>query len=227
MTTETETTAPSIDELEAKTKRLAGDVTTAEKAMEVAKQTFADSIKASPNDVTALLELATAVKAAEGGITTAQRAAKGNETAIAGIKYDEAMSGVLVASAAMVDDVKAVAVAWFTDNGDIVEEFSIDTVTVVAKREESGTITVSVKPTGEDMPKRPTSGKGGGGGGPRGKRSVTVNGTSMSCREYVASCGTDASPAAQADIAGDWTGAPVSYTNEAKRLAGKRGDTFN
>ena len=71
--------------------------------------------------------------------------------------------------------------------------------------------------------------RGGGGtgsSGPRGKRSVTVNGTSMSCREYVASCGDEASPAAQADIAGTWEGQPVSYTNEAKRLAAKRGDTF-
>ncbi len=137
------------------------------------------------------------------------------------------MSGVLEASLAIKANVSKAIVAWFNDNMGIVEEFSIDTLAVTAKMEESGTVAISVKPTGENMPKRPSTGKGGGGGGPRGKRSVTVNGVSMSCREYVASCGTDASPAAQADLAGNWDGQPVSYTNEAKRLAGKRGDTFN
>ena len=225
---DTETTTPSVDELQAKSGRLTGDVDSAKKALDVAKKTFADAAKSDPTAVETLLELATAVKASESTISTAERAAKGNETAIAGIRYDEQMTGVLEASLDIKASVTKSVVAWFNDNMGLVEEFSIDTLAITAKMEESGSVAISVKPTGENMPKRPSSGKGGGGGGgPRGKRSVTVNGQSMSCREYVASCGTDASPAAQADIAGDWSGSPVSYTNEAKRLAAKKGDTFN
>lgn len=223
-----EKTAPSVDELEAKTNRLNGDVGDAEKALNVAKKTFADAAKSDPTAVEALLELATAVKTAEGTVSTTQRAVKSNVTAIEGIRYDEQMAGVTETSAMLVEEMRPVAELWFEAQAGLVERFSIDTLNIVAKREASGAITVSVKPSGENMPKRPSTGRGGGGGGggPRGPRSVTVNGVSMSCREYVASCGTDASPAAQADLAGSWDGSPVSYTNEAKRLAAKRNDTF-
>lgn len=223
-----EETAPSVDELEAKSSRLAGDVLEAEKATDVAKATFADAAKADPTAIETLLELATAVKAAEATVSKAQNAAKGNLTAIDGIRYDEAMAGVTGATLSIRDNVEPRIAAWFKDNAKLCGEFAIDTLTIVAKREPSGAVTISVKPTGEAMPKRPSTRKATGNGrGPRGTRNVTTaDGSVMSCREYVASCGDEASPAAQADLAHNWDGQPVSYTNEAKRLAAKRGDTF-
>ena len=221
-----ETSAPTVDELEAKTNRLTGDVGDAEKALNVAKKTFADAAKSDPTAVEALLELATAVKTAEGTVGAAQRAVKSNQTAIDGIRYDESMAGVVQASLTIRNDVVPVVEGWFEDNSNIVSDYAIDTLVITANRQESGAVTVSVKPTGENMPKRPSTGRGGGGGGAKSKRTVEANGVSMSCRDYVAACGDEASPAAQADLAGTWEGQPVSYTNEAKRLAAKRGDTF-
>ena len=219
------TAAPSIDELAAKSDRLANEVLDANTALDTAKATFADAAKSDPAAVEALLELATGVKTAEATVSAAQRAVSKNQTDIDGIRYDEAMAGVSTVVGGARDEARPIGETFFAEKA--VTKNSIDTLTLVLKREESGKITVSGKPDGEKMPKRPSSGRGGGGGGPRGKRSVEVNGVSMSCRDYVESCGTDASPAAQADLSGTWTGSPVSYTNEAKRLAAKRGDTFS
>ena len=221
-----ETSAPSIDELEAKSERLANEVLEATSALEVAKSTFADAAKSDPTAVETLLELATAVKAAEATVSTAEKAVSRNQSDIDGIRYDEAMSGVTEATLAAMDAIRPAVEAWFADNSNIVSDFAIDTLVITAKREESGVVTCIAKPTGEAMPKRPTSKRTTGGNGKRGTRNVTVDGTVMSCREYVASCGDQASPAAQADINGTWEGAPVSYTNEAKRLAAKNHDTF-
>ena len=223
-----ETSIPTVDELEAKSERLAGDVTSAGKALDTAKSTFADAAKSDPTAVESLLELATAVKAAEATVGKAQSAVKSNQTSIEGIRYDEAMSGVTEATVAAMDAIRPAVEAWFKGNAAIVKQFAIDTLVITAKREESGAVTCLAKPTGENMPKRPSTKRasGGGGNGKRGTRTVTVDGQSMSCRDYVASCGDEASPAAQADLAGTWDGSPVSYTNEAKRLAAKKGDTF-
>lgn len=227
MTEKNEVSAPSVDELEAKSSRLVGDVDEAKAALEVAKQTFADAAQNDPTAVESLLELATAVKTAEATVSVAQRAVSKNQADIDGIRYDESMAGVTDASVSYRNAVQPAAEEWFDANSGLVEDFAIDTLTTISQREPSGAITTSVKPSGENMPKRPSAKRGGNGErGPRGTRTVTVNGQSMSCREYVALCGTDASPAAQADLDGSWDGSPVSYTNEAKRLAAKRGDTF-
>lgn len=224
-----ETSVPTVEELEAKTVRLSGDVDTAAKAYDVAKTTFADAAKNDPTAVDTLLELSTAVGVAKSAVSKAQSAVGKCQSDIDGIRYDERMTGVTEASLFAKDSVQGPVDAWFDLNAKMVKEFAIDTLTIVAKREASGAVTVSVKPTGENMPKRPSSKRATGNGerGPRGTRNVTTtDGTVMSCREYVAACGDDASPAAQADLAGTWEGSPVSYTNEAKRLAAKRGDTF-
>lgn len=219
------TTAPSIDELEAKSTRLTGDVDEATSALDVAKQTFADAAIADPTAVKALLELATAVKAAEGTVSKAESAVKSNLTNIEGIRYDERMAGVTESSVGLLDAIREAVLVWRDDNAETLSEAEITGLTATVIDLFHDIPTVSVKPTGENMPKRPTA-KRATGNGTRGKRSVTVNGASMSCREYVASCGDEASPAAQAELAGNWEGAPVSFTNEAKRLAAKRGDTF-
>ena len=56
MTTDVETSAPSVDELEAKSARLDGDVDEAKAGLDVVKTTFADAAKADPTAVEALLE---------------------------------------------------------------------------------------------------------------------------------------------------------------------------
>ena len=224
-----ETSTPTVDELTAKGVRLAGDVDEAQAAYEVAKRTFADACKSDPTAVETLLELSTAVAASKATVGKATSAVSKVQTDIDGIQYDARMAGVTEASLFAKDSVQGPVDAWFELNAKMVKEFAIDTLTILAKREPSGAVTVSVKPTGENMPKRPSSKRATGNGerGPRGTRNVTTaDGKVMSCREYVASCGDEASPAAQADLAGTWDGSPVSYTNEAKRLAAKRGDTF-
>ena len=217
---------PSIDELIAKVKRLEVEVGEAQKAETVAVKTFADAIKKSPDDVQALLELSTAVATAKATVAKSESAVNKAKRDIDGIKYDEKMAGVTKAIVGITDSIRTPITAWLGDNGDVIAEFSIDTLAITAKVEPSGTVAISVKPSGENMPKRPS----GGGGGTRGagsKRSVTSGDKTMTCREYVASCGDQASPAAQADLAGNWDGQPISYTNEAKRLAAKNSDTFN
>ncbi len=231
-----ENDAPSIAELEAKTERLQGDVREAEAAYGVAKQTFADAAQSDPTAVEKLLELSQAVAAAKATVGKANAAVQKNADAIAGIQYDESMSAVTEASGEMVEAIRPLASDWFDTNEALCGEFAIDTLAISAKREESGAIAVSVKPTGANMPKRPgTRRTGDGERGPRGTRNVTFTengiapsraGETVSCREYVAACGDQASPAAQADLAGQWEGSPVSYTNEAKRLAAKNNDTF-
>lgn len=221
--------APSVDELTAKQARLAGDVGEAQAAYDVAKQTFADAAKSDPTAVEALLELSTAVAAAKATVGKAASAVSKTQTDIDGIRYDESMAGVAEASLEVKKDVTKPVTAWFDNYSNMVSDFAIDTLTIVAKREPSGAVTVSVKPSGENMPKRPSTRRATGNGerGPRGTRNVTTaDGVVHSCRDYVASCGDEASPAAQADLAETWGGSPVSYTNEAKRLAAKRGDTF-
>jgi len=217
---------PSIDELKAKVTRLATEVSEAQKAESVAVKTFADAIKSDPSNVTGLLELSTAVATAKNTVAKAESAVGKAKRDIDGIQYDERMTAVTSATVSLVDAIRETGEDWFSDNAKVVSDFAIDTLTITAKRSEDGTVTVSAKPTGENMPKRPSGGTGGT-RGPRGKRTVTVDGESMSCRDYVEACGDQASPAAQADLAGNWDGQPVSYTNEAKRLAAKNNDTFN
>ncbi|KKK97150.1 hypothetical protein LCGC14_2655650, partial [marine sediment metagenome] len=92
---------PSIDELTAKQERLANEVSEATTALDTAKSTFAASAKSDPTAVETLLELATGVKTAEGTVTAAQRAVSKCQTDIDGIRYDEAMGGVISASTAI------------------------------------------------------------------------------------------------------------------------------
>lgn len=228
-----EVSTPTIDELQAKSARLVGDVDTAEKALTVAKKTFADAASNDPTAVESLLELATAVKAAEKAVTDAQRAVTGNQTAIAGIEYDKRMGGVTEATLSLVEAIRIAVLEWRTASIDGVAvldtmaDANVTGMVATIGGIDTETVTVGCKPTGDAMPQRPSTRRTGDGTrGSRGSRTVTVDGNAMSCREYVASCGTDASPAAQADLAGTWDGSPVSYTNEAKRLAAKRGDTF-
>lgn len=226
-----ETSVPTVDELTAKGVRLAGDVDEAEAAYGVAVQTFGDAAKSDPTAIESLLELSTAVAAAKATVTKAKSAVSKVQTDIDGIQYDERMAVVTEASLSIRMEIEPAVKKWFKDNGNIVDDFAIDNLTMIAKREPSGATTISVKPSGENMPKRPSSKRASGNGerGPRSTRNVTVvaTGETLSCRDYVKACGDRASPAAQADLAGEWDGSPVSYTNEAKRLAAKTGDTFN
>lgn len=221
-----ETTIPSVDELEAKRTRLVNEVDEAKAALEVAKQTFADAAQSDPTAVESLLELATAVKAAESTVSKSENAVRSNDATIAGIEYDAKMSGITEAGTALISEAKPVYAAWCDENADALDEANVEIITAVYNRVDG---TMSVKPSGADMPKRPSAARGSGNGtrGPRGTRTVTTaDGTVLSCRDYVRQCGDQASPAAQADLAGEWDGSPVSYTNEAKRLAGKNNDTF-
>lgn len=222
MTTETET-APSVDELNAKLERLQNEVGEAKSGAETAKSTFADAAKADPTAVESLLELANAVKAAEATVAGTERAVTKCNADIAGIQYQEQMAGITEAGVELIEEVKPICQTWASENEGALGEAKVESIAFVFNVAE-GTMS-SLKPIGKDMPKPPKTG-GGGPRGPRGTRNVTVDGEVMSCRDYVAKCGDEASPAAQSDLAGTWEGSPVSYTNEAKRLAAKKGDTF-
>lgn len=164
---------PSVDELEAKRKRLAGGVDEAKSALEVARSTFADAARSDPMAVEALLELGDAVTAAKATVKAAERAVRKCQTDIDGIRYDERMARVTEACVAARDTVQPVVAKWFKDNAGMVDEFVIDTLVITAKREPSGAVTVFAKPSGEHMPQRPASKRGNGERGPRGKRSVS------------------------------------------------------
>jgi hypothetical protein len=232
---DTEVTAPSIEELEAKQERLAKDVDDAKTGLETAKSTFADAAKSDPTAVETLLELANAVKAAEGTVSTAERAVNKCDSDIAGIRYQEQMAGVTATTVSLMDAVRDAIDDWRTTNVETLRDAKVTGVTITATDLEAELATMSVKPTGTEMPKPPSTRGTGGPRGPRGTRNVTFTadgvapsrtGETVSCRDYVAACGDEAAPAAQADLAGTWEGSPVSYTNEAKRLAAKKGDTF-
>jgi hypothetical protein len=230
-----ETTAPSIDELEAKSTRLLNEVDEAKTGLGTAKSTFADAAAADPTAVETLLELAAAVKAAESTVGTAERAVAKNEAAIAGLRYAEQMAGVTETTIAVLDAVRGTVDEWRIANVETLRDAKVTGLTITVTDLEAESATIAVKPTGAEMPKPPKSSGTGGTRGPRGTRNVTFAadgvapsraGETASCRDYVAACGDQAAPAAQADLAGTWEGSPVSYTNEAKRLAGKNGDTF-
>ncbi len=228
----TEETAPSVDELEAKLTRLQTEVEEAKSGAEVAKSTFADAAQADPTAVETLLELANAVKAADGSVASAERAVAKTKADIAGIAYQEQMAGVTETTVTLLDGIRDDIDEWRTENVETLREARVTGLLITVADLEADLASIDVKPTGADMPKPP---KSSGARGPRGTRNVTLNsagvapnraGEVLSCRDYVEACGDAASPAAQADIAGTWEGSPVSYTNEANRLANKLGDTF-
>ena len=216
-----ETTAPTVESINAEVKRLDGDLSVAQSAHSDALELMAkSSAKANMEE---LQVLAASVMETQSAITASEQSIKIAKRGLEVLEWE----GKTQALREVLTPIGQEARAMVSNVLDVFQSFNVTGLVITISNIGQPDVETSVKPTGPDIPKPPGGVKrGGGGGGKRASHSVTVDGNVMSPREYVAANAEHSTDIIRAYLGGD-TSHKVNLTHEAERIAKKQGHQFS